>query len=310
MAGSTLARRIAQVRHFNRFYTRQIGVLHEHLLDSPFSLTEVRVLYELAHRRGLTAVALSKELGLDPGYLSRMLRNFERKGLVARAASRADARQSLLALTAKGRAAFRPLDRRSDREVASMLHTLTTTAQSHLLHAMTHVERALSPAPQAHVPYTLRSHRPGDMGWIVYRHGALYSEEYGYDERFEALVAGIVAHFIQNLDPERERCWIAEREGEILGCIFLVRKSQTVCKLRLLLVEPAARGLGLGRRLVRECIAFARKAGYRKMMLWTQSELHAARHLYQQAGFTLVERLPHNSWGRKSLIAETWELKL
>ena len=310
MAASTMVRRVAQVRRFNRFYTRRIGVLHEHLLDSPFSLTEVRVLYELAHRQGLTAVALSSELGLDPGYLSRMLRSFEHKGLVARTASRSDARQSLLSLTPKGRAIFRPLDRRSDREVASMLNALTASAQSRLLRAMSHVEQALQPSPPVPTPYTLRSHRPGDMGWIVHRHGALYSEEYGYDERFEALVAEIVAHFIQNLDPARERCWIAERDDEFLGCIFVVRKSKSVCKLRLLLVEPGARGLGLGRRLVRECIDFARKAGYRKMMLWTQSELHAARHLYEQAGFTLVEKSSHNSWGRKSLVAETWQLKL
>jgi len=301
---------IRAVRSFNRFYTRQIGVLNEHLLDGPFSLTETRVLYELAHRPQCTATDLCRDLGLDAGYLSRMLRNFEKQQLIARAESQIDARQSMLSLTARGKQTLEPLDARSDEQVGALLNKLSASEQKRLLSALHTVQHVLDPKPQAQSAYVVRPHRPGDMGWVVHRHGALYWQEYKYDERFEALVAEIVAHFIQYFDPKQDACWIADCEGEIVGSVFLVNKSKLVAKLRLLLVEPSARGLGIGKRLIAECISFAREAGYKKIILWTQSELHVARHLYQQAGFELVGKKLHNSWGRKNLIAETWELKL
>ena len=304
---------IGAVRRFNRFYTQTIGVLQEGLLSSPFSLSELRVLYEVAHREKPTAGDLCKDLGLDAGYLSRILSSFERRDLVRRKRSVRDGRQSLLSLTAKGHKVFMPLEARSNAQVAAMLARLTTTRQKELVGAMRTIEARLGEeerGDKGRAPYVLRTHQPGDMGWVVHRNGILYWQEYRYDERFEALVAEIVAEFIQRLDARRERCWIAEREGEIVGSVFLVRKSKTVCKLRLLLVEPAARGLGLGRRLVAECVRFGRQAGYKKMMLWTQSELGAARHLYKEAGFKVVARQAHKSWGRNDLVAETWEMKL
>jgi DNA-binding MarR family transcriptional regulator/N-acetylglutamate synthase-like GNAT family acetyltransferase len=303
---------VREVRHFNRFYTKQIGVLQEGLLSSPFSLTEVRVLYELAHREKSTAGELCKDLGLDAGYLSRLLGSFEKRGVLRRQRSAADARQSFLSLTAKGCKVFAPLDARSDEQVAAMLGKLTSAQQKQLVAALHAIEDLLGEEKRSRdkVPYILRPHQPGDMGWVVHRHGVLYSQEYGYDEHFEALVAQIVAEFIKKFDAQRERCWIAERDGEIVGTVFLVRKSKMVCKLRLLLVEPAARGLGIGRRLVAECVRFGRQVGYRKMMLWTQSELGAARHLYQEQGFRLVKKESHKSWSRGDLVSETWELKL
>ena len=301
---------VQSVRSFNRFYTRQIGVLNEHLLDGPFSLTETRVLYELAHRPQCTATDLCQDLGLDAGYLSRMLRTFEKQGLIARAESKTDARQSLLSLTPHGKTTLRPLEVRSNQQISTLLGKLSPREQQRLLNALRTVQDLLGAKPQAQPAYLLRRHRPGDMGWVVHRHGALYWQEYKYDERFEALVAEIVAHFIQNFDANHDACWIAERDGEIAGSIFLVKKSKTVAKLRLLLVEPSARGLGIGKRLITECIRFARQAGYKKIILWTQSELHAARHLYQEAGFKLAGKKRHDSWGRKNLVAETWELRL
>ncbi len=301
---------ISAIRSFNRFYTRQIGVLNEHLLESEFSLTEARVLYELAHQKEPTAAELCKELALDPGYLSRMLRDFEKQALLKRTESESDARQSLLSLTAKGRKAFAPLDARSRAQVGGMLGKSSPLRQKKLLDAMRAIEEQLGARPKAASPYLLRPHRPGDMGWVVHRHGVLYSQEYGYDERFEALVAEIVADFVQNLDPKRDACWIAEKDTEIVGSIFLVRKSKTAAKLRLLLVEPSARGMGIGKRLIEECIGFARQAGYKKIVLWTQSELNAARYLYERAGFRLSGENRHDSWGRKGLVAENWELKL
>ena len=303
---------VAEVRRFNRFYTKQIGVLQEGLLSSPFSLTEVRVLYEIVHRKDSTAVELCRELGLDPGYLSRILRSFEKRGLIARTRSIADGRQSHLRLTSKGRKVFDPLEQRSNRQVAEMLDRVSPTQQKQLVDAMHTIESAIDPGQtkNGQPAYILRPHQPGDMGWVVHRHGALYWKEYGYDERFEALVAEIVAEFIQHFDPRRERCWIAEKDGEIVGSIFVVAKSKTIAKLRLLLVEPSTRGMGIGRRLVVECVRFARQAGYKKMMLWTQSELGAARHLYQEAGFRLIAKQRHKSWGRDNLVAETWEIKL
>jgi DNA-binding MarR family transcriptional regulator/GNAT superfamily N-acetyltransferase len=309
MAETDLGRRIDAVRRFNRFYTRQIGVLQNGLLRSPFSLTEARILYELAHRERPTATEIGKALGLDAGYLSRILRGFERRGLVEKTASEADGRQVLLSLTEQGREAFGELNARSNEEVAAMLSGLPACEQDRLVEAMHAIEELLGARPEPKVPYLLRPHRPGDMGWVVHRHGVLYAQEYGWDERFEALVAEIVAGFIRNYDPKRERCWIAERDGEIVGSVFLVRHSETVAKLRLLLVEPRARGLGIGSRLVEECIRFAEETGYRKITLWTNSVLHAARRIYQAAGFRLVREEPHHSFGH-DLVGQTWELTL
>jgi DNA-binding MarR family transcriptional regulator/N-acetylglutamate synthase-like GNAT family acetyltransferase len=300
---------IEAVRRFNRFYTRRIGVLQEGLLDSPWSLTEVRVMYEVAHRPGVAAAELAAELGLDRGYLSRILKRFEDEGLLAREAAAADARKWHLRLTAKGKRTFAPLDKRSRQQVGALLGTLDTDGRQRLLSALRTVEHTLAPAPQPKGEAILRGHRPGDIGWVVQRHGEIYFREYGYGERFEGLVADIVARFVGRFDPARERCWIAEIDGERVGSIFLVAESKTIARLRLLLVEPAARGLGLGRRLVTECISFAREAGYRKVVLWTQGELDAARHLYAEAGFRKTSESRHDSFG-KGLVGETWELKL
>jgi DNA-binding MarR family transcriptional regulator/N-acetylglutamate synthase-like GNAT family acetyltransferase len=311
---AALEQRIAAVRAFNRFYTQRIGVLREHLLESPFPLTGVRVLYELAHwpKAGdlPTASVLAARLALDEGYLSRVLRSFEQRGLVRKKSSTADARRKSLALSSRGRQLFASLDARSRAEVAAILGKLSIAAQSQVVEAMRSIGGLLgqpqADARQRQPPYVLRPPQPGDIGWVVHRHGVLYAQEYGYDERFEALVAGIAASFVQRFDPKRERCWIAERDGEIVGSVFLVRKSKTTAKLRLLLVEPQVRGLGIGRRLVDECVRFARRAGYRKLMLWTQSDLSAARHLYALAGFRKIDEEPHESFGKK-LVAETWE---
>jgi DNA-binding MarR family transcriptional regulator/GNAT superfamily N-acetyltransferase len=300
---------VAAVRGFNRFYTQKIGVLDEGLLKSRFSLTEARVLYELANRERPTATELCGDLGLDAGYLSRILRRFEQQGLLVRMTSKDDGRQSLLTLTARGRAAFAPLDTRSRREIGALMDGLAPADQARLVAAMGTIERLLGVRPPSDAPYLLRPHQPGDMGWVVHRHGALYAQEYGWDERFEALVAEIVAKFIARFDPKEERCWIAERDGEIIGSVFLVKQSKTVAKLRLLLVEPAARGLGLGSRLVEECMRFARQSGYRKITLWTNDILHAARHIYVKAGFRKVGSERHHSFGH-DLVGETWELEL
>jgi DNA-binding MarR family transcriptional regulator/GNAT superfamily N-acetyltransferase len=301
---------VQTLRRFNRFYTTQIGVVNEHLVDSEFSLSEMRVLYELAHRDGPTAGALSKELGLDPGYLSRMLRAFEKRGLLSRVGSKADGRQNLLSLTEQGRTTFAPLEARWQQQMVHLLENIPSGDRKRLVEAMHTIETILGTGGEKASSYLLRSHRPGDMGWVVQRHGELYWQEYRYDERFEAFCAEIVAHFLLHLDPKREACWIAEKDGENVGSVFVVQKSKTVAKLRLLLVEPSARGLGIGRRLVEECVRFSRDAGYKKIVLWTQSELHAARHLYQQAGFKVVARERHDSFGRKGLVAETWELPI
>jgi DNA-binding MarR family transcriptional regulator/ribosomal protein S18 acetylase RimI-like enzyme len=303
------AARIAAMRRFNRFYTRRIGVLDEGLLASPFSLAEVRVLYELAHRPGLTARDLVRDLALDGGYLSRILRGFAKRGLVRRGMSADDARRRPLTLTILGRRAFAPLDRRSHDAVAALLAPLSEGEQARLTEAMEAIERLLGPGTAATQPFVLRAHRPGDMGWVVAAHGELYSREFGWDERFEALVAHIAAEFIEKLDSRRERCWIAERDGERVGSVFLVARSPTVAKLRLLIVHPKARGLGLGKHLVAECVRFARECGYRTLTLWTQENLVAARHIYQAAGFRLAAREPHATFGVE-LVGETWNLQL
>jgi DNA-binding MarR family transcriptional regulator/ribosomal protein S18 acetylase RimI-like enzyme len=301
---------IQAIRHFNRFYTGQIGVLQKGLLESPYSLTEVRLLYELAHRRSVTATGLAHELGLDAGYLSRMLNKFDQRGWINRQPVSADRRQTLLALSAKGSATLRPLEERSNQQVQQMLAGIPCHAQQQLVHAMRHIEQILAPVSDAREPYLLRTHQPGDAGWIVYRHGVLYAEEYHYDERFEAKVAEIMAKFIQHFDARRDRCWIAEKGGERVGSVLLVHQSTTVAKLRVLLVEPSARGLGIGKRLVQECVRFGRQVGYKKIVLWTQSELKGARKIYEQANFQRIKKEPHRSWGREDLVAETWELKL
>jgi DNA-binding MarR family transcriptional regulator/GNAT superfamily N-acetyltransferase len=299
----------APVREFNRFYTKQIGLLRKGYLDSPFSLAEVRVLYEVAHRNKPIAAELAKDLDLDAGYLSRVLANFQKRGFIVREASGTDARQSHLSLTKLGRRAFAPLEAKTQREAAAMLARLSAVDQKRLVDAMQTIQKLLGAPVDARNSYVLRSHRPGDIGWVVHRHGVLYAAEHGWDERFEALVAEIAAKFVQNFDPKRERCWIAEDHGEVLGFVFLVKKSARIAKLRMLIVEPSARGRGLGKRLVDECIRFAREAGYRKITLWTQSNLIAARAIYEKAGFRLVHQERKISFGQ-DLVSETWELKL
>ncbi len=303
------ADQIAQVRRFSRFYTRQIGLLEEGLLKSEFSLTEVRVLYELAYRVGLTAADLARELALDTGYLSRILKRFEARGLIERSPAQEDGRQMVLALTDAGRAVFTPLDQASANQVAVMLAKLTAGDRQLLVCALRTVERLLGDSPEPRVPYILRPHQPGDIGWIAHRQGLLYAQEYGWDETFEALVAEIAAAFVKTYDPKRERCWIAERENEIVGSVFLVRQSDEIAKLRLLYVEPSARGLGIGRRLVDECIGFARAKGYKTLTLWTNDVHVSALNIYKAAGFRLVKEEEHHSFG-KDLVGQNWDLDL
>jgi DNA-binding MarR family transcriptional regulator/N-acetylglutamate synthase-like GNAT family acetyltransferase len=305
-----LRRQVDAVRRFNRFYTRRIGILDEKLLGGGLTLPELRLLYEVATRDGPSAAVVGKELRLDPGYLSRLVARLRRRGLLERRPSTSDRRQSGLHLTRRGRETFAALDRRSHDEIAAMLAPLRAEERRHLVSAMTRIERWLgAPAPASPEPYLLRPHQPGDIGWVIQRHGAIYAEEYGWNAEFEALVAEIAARFLRRLDPARDRCWIAERDGENVGCVLLVRKSATVGQLRLLLVEPSARGLGLGRRLVAECIRFAKHVGYRQVTLWTNQGLDAARHLYEEAGFSLVKEEPHHSFGH-DLVAQVWTLTL
>ena len=308
---ATIARRVADVRRFNRFYTRQIGILREGLLESPFSLTEVRVLHELAHHDETTATHLSAEFDLDAGYLSRILRKFQDNGLVVARPSEKDARAKLLSLTDEGRETYAALNAASNHEVEALLNRLSEPEQRRLLDAMKDIEELLGAEPEHRVSYILRPHQVGDMGWIVHRHGVVYNREYGWDEHFEALAAEIVATFIETFDPKRDRCWIAEKDGENVGCVFLVHhpEREGVAQLRLLLVEPSARGLGIGKRLVQECTRFARQAGYERITLWTNSVLDAARHLYEREGYALVDEEPHHSYGH-DLVGQTWELEL
>jgi DNA-binding MarR family transcriptional regulator/predicted GNAT family acetyltransferase len=299
----------AAVRAFTRFYTRQTELLNEGLLGSGFSLAEARVLYELANAAEITAGDLVRDLGMDPGYLSRIVKRFESSGLVSRTPHPEDARRARLVLTETGRAAFLPLDGASREQVGRMLSRLSEWEVARLLRAMAQIQRLLAPAGGDTAPFTLRGHRPGDMGWVTHRHAVLYAAEYGFDETFEALVAEITAGFVRSFDPARERCWIAHRGGEILGSIFCVRESDEAAKLRLLYVEPDARGLGVGRRLVEECIAFARGAGYRTLTLWTNDILVAARRIYREAGFELVAEDRHHSFGQ-DLVGQNWSLDL
>jgi DNA-binding MarR family transcriptional regulator/GNAT superfamily N-acetyltransferase len=300
---------VAAVRAFTRFYTRQLGVLDQHLLQSPFSLSEARVLYELAQRAETSAKEIGGLLGLDAGYLSRIVQNFDDKGLITRKPLPSDRRQQQLSLTAKGRQAFARLDRSSNGEVAVMLDALDKPARARLVSAMGTIEQILNPPTTARPAFLLRSHRPGDIGWVISRHGAIYAQDYGWDISFEALVAEIGAQFITSFDPVREHCWIAEVDGEPVGSIGLVKVSNDVAKLRLLLVEKKARGLGVGRALTEQCIRFAREAGYTRLVLWTQSCLTAARDIYRRAGFRLTAEQPNHSFG-VDLVSETWELEL
>lgn len=299
---------VSAIRAFNRFYTRKIGVL-DGMASAPFSLAEARVLYELAHRQQPTATEIRKDLGLDAGYMSRILRDFERRKFVRREQSSVDERQRVLSLTAKGRKAFVPLNERSEHDISALLNPLSPTQQKQVVDAVQTIRRLLGDRVQPATPYLLRQHVPGDMGWIVHRQAILYAEEYGWDGTYEALAAEIVAQFIKNYDPKCERAWVAEKDGERVGAVMLVKESNEIAKLRLLHVEQQARGLGIGKRLVEECIRFARQAGYRKMTLWTQSILHSARHIYKAAGFQIVHEQKHHSFG-KDLTAETWELNL
>jgi len=322
MTDRSLEADIATMRHFNRFYTQRIGVLRQGLLQSRFSLTEARLLFELAHRsdsgnpgRGdeLAASQLCRELDLDPGYVSRILKRFERAGLLRRRAAPRDARRSLLAITPKGRAAFAPLDKRSRAEIAGLVKPLGEAGRRQLIAAMARIESLLGGQSERPAPYTLRSHKPGDIGWVISRHGSVYAEEFGWDITFEAMVAEIAAKFLREFKPEREACWIAERDTEHgperIGSVFVVEQSKTVAKLRMLVVDAAARGLGLGNKLVETCEDFARAKGYRKMVLWTNANLLDARRIYEKRGFKLVSSEPHHSFG-KDLVGEYWEKPL
>ncbi len=301
--------RIAAVRAFNRFYTQKLGLLNEGLLQSDYSLTEVRLLYELASRQGLTATAIQGGLNLDAGYLSRVLKKFRLRGWLKRAPARDDARRWVLTLTPSGRAVFAPLDKASHDEMGAMLERLPGGGAAKLVDAVETVRRLLDGGPGAAAPFLLRSLQPGDIGWITHRQGLLYFQEYGWDATFEALVAEIAASFVKKHDRLRERCWVAERRGEIAGSVFLVRESDEVAKLRLLYVEPSSRGLGIGRRLVDECVRFARRKGYLTLTLWTNDVLASARRIYEAAGFRVVAQERHHSFG-KDLVGQNWELDL
>lgn len=315
---SALSQRATRLRAFNRFYTRSVGALNEHLLDCGFSLPESRLLWELAHHDGVSAATLARDLDLDPGYLSRLLRELKERRLVDSERSPEDARQTLLRLSDSGRAAFAPLNERSQQAASALLSRLPEADQQRVMQALQTVEQLLGTVAAAPAsPVTLRPHAAGDIGWVIERHGALYAQEYGWDARFEALVAHVAARFLEQFDPAREACWIAERAGEPLGSVFLVQARDEdsnepeagTAQLRLLLVEPGARGLGLGKRLVARCTSFARQAGYRRIRLWTQSCLVAARSLYTAEGYRLVNSAPHHSFGH-DLVAEDWEMAL
>jgi DNA-binding MarR family transcriptional regulator/GNAT superfamily N-acetyltransferase len=305
---ATLEDQVRAVRAFNRFYTDAIGVLREGLVYTPYSLTEARVLFELAQRTTSEVADLRATLNIDASYLSRILARFEANGLIEKERSVDDGRRHVVHLTARGRAAFTTLDARSTEEARNLLSRLGEEDRRRLIGAMETIQEILRGPPRTD-GFVLRPLGPGDFGWVVHRHGVLYAEEYGWDETFEALVARIVADYVEHRDPRRENAWIAEVAGEPVGCVFCVRKDDETAWLRLLLVEPSARGMGIGSRLVQECIRFARRAGYGQMMLWTNDVLLAARRIYQQAGFELVEEEKHHSFGR-DLVGQTWRRRL
>ena len=309
MAASAPAQRVAAVRRFNRFYTQHLGVLQDGWLDSPFSLSEARVLYEIRERGRATATGIARDLGLDAGYLSRILRRFHKSGLIRKEVSPDDARQSFLSIAARGRKAFDPLERRTERQVGAMLGRLSAPEQDSLVAAMRAVETMIAPQQKAESDITLRQPRPGDLGWVVARHAELYRREYGWADNFEGLCAQIVADFASKFDPKCDRCWIAEMDGRNVGSVFLVKDSEKVARLRLLLVDPAARGRGLGTRLTDECVRFARQSGYRSITLWTHSVLTAARHTYERAGFRLTSSEKRKSFGR-AVVSEHWDMTL
>jgi len=302
------SRVVAAIREFNRFYTNVIGLLREGLLDTPYSLTEARVIFELARWDQAEVAKLRRSLDIDAGYLSRILARFEADGLITRQRSPADGRQQVIALAGPGRAAFQMLDGRSADQVSALLSGLSRADQRRLTSAMATIREIIDGTPRPAL-FVLRAPRPGDLGWVVHRHGALYAQEYSWDDTFEALVARIVADYSHDHDQEREAAWIAEAEGEQVGCVFCVRESDTTAQLRLLLVEPRVRGMGVGGRLVAECIGFARRAGYAEIMLWTNDVLTAARRIYEQAGFLMVNAEKHHSFGH-DLVGETWRLAL
>ena len=310
MVKSGLSNEISAFRHFNRFYTKQVGALNEGLLESPFTLTEARIIYEVANRERTTATELGNELGMDLGYLSRTLRALETRKVITRKTSASDARQSFVVLTAKGRKEFEGLDRLSRNQIEEILNDLSPVERKRLLSAMALIEDTLDGKPKEEkYSYILRAPEPGDMGWVVQSNGTLYAQEYAWDENYEALVAQIVADFVKNFDAKKEHCWIAEKDGENVGSVFLVKESDEVARLRLLIVDPKARGLGIGKRLVDECTRFARRAGYKKITLWTNSVLLAARSIYEKAGYELVKSEKHHNFGH-DLVGETWELTL
>jgi DNA-binding MarR family transcriptional regulator/GNAT superfamily N-acetyltransferase len=299
---------VAAVREFNRFYTGVIGLLREGLLGTPYSLTEARVLFELACDHAVEVADLRRWLDIDAGYLSRLLARFEADGLVSRTRSPADGRRQVIGLTGPGRAVQADLDARSGAQIRALLAALTPDGRQRLAGAMASIREIIGPAPPP-AAFVLRPPVPGDLGWVVQRHGALYAAEYGWDASFEALVARIVADYADRGDRRREAAWIAELGGEPAGCVFCMRKTDSTAQLRLLLVEPRARGLGMGGRLVAECVSFARRAGYREMVLWTNDVLHAARRIYQRAGFRLAGSEPHHSFGH-DLVGQDWRLPL
>jgi DNA-binding MarR family transcriptional regulator/GNAT superfamily N-acetyltransferase len=309
MASPILPEQIGAVRHFNRFFTRQIGVLHEGLLHSPYSLTEARIIFELANRSNLTASGLGNELGLDAGYLSRILNKLEQQKLIEKNRSGDDGRQRLISLTAEGQKIFSLLDNRSNDEVSEILSEFNEGDRVRIIEAMNAIESIFDHGRKNPGPFYIRHHEPGDMGWVIRQHGLLYHREYGWDGSFEAFVARICADFIDHYDPQKERCWIAEMDGEPVGSVFCIKASDDVAKLRMLIVTPEARRLGLGNHLVKECIRFARSSGYKKLILWTNDILIEARKIYEKNGFILVEEERHHSYG-KDLVGQNWELLL
>jgi DNA-binding MarR family transcriptional regulator/GNAT superfamily N-acetyltransferase len=306
---SGLASTSDRIRRFNRFYTKQIGLLNDQVFPSSFSFTEARVMWELANQAAPTASDIKRELGIDAGQLSRIVTNFQKRGLLTKTPSKSDQRQIILNLTQKGKKEFEFLNAASDKQINGLLKKLSSAEQTRLLNAMHLIEGLFGTDADQKASYVLRPPNPGDYGWVIQKNGELYSQEHGWDETYEGLVAEIVAHFINNNDPARERCWIAEKDGENVGCVFLVKQDDETAKLRLLIVDPKARGLGLGQRLVSECTRFARRCGYKKITLWTQSMLTAARHIYKKEGYKKVSSKRHRSFGH-NLVAETWELDL